>query len=48
MQSRLSFAALVPEGESKLLTSTPPIEEFLPSDQGKRVAYSALWENEKR
>ncbi|MHC6204359.1 hypothetical protein ACYULU_14360 [Breznakiellaceae bacterium SP9] len=33
--------------ESKLLTSTPHIEEFLPSDQGKRAVYAAAWQNEK-
>ncbi|MHC6202124.1 hypothetical protein ACYULU_02905 [Breznakiellaceae bacterium SP9] len=33
--------------ESKLLTSTPHIKEFLPSDQGKRAVYAAVWQNEK-
>ncbi|MHC6202009.1 hypothetical protein ACYULU_02295 [Breznakiellaceae bacterium SP9] len=33
--------------ESKLLISTPRIEEFLPSDQGKRAVYAAAWQNEK-
>jgi hypothetical protein len=33
--------------ESKLITATPHIEEFLPSDQGKRAAYAACWQNGK-
>jgi hypothetical protein len=33
--------------ESKLITSTPHIEEFLPSDQGKRAAYALCWQNTK-
>ena len=33
--------------QSKLLTTTPHVEEFVPSNQRKRVAYAATWQNEK-
>lgn len=33
--------------ESKLLTATPHVEEFLPSAQGRRAAYAACWQSER-